>query len=176
MSTRQTIFSRDRIYRYTLWREWDLLLNPSYLMVIGLNPSTADETEDDPTIRRCVDFAKRFGYGALCMTNLFAFRSTDPKGLKATRDPIGPENDAWLCRMAFANDCGMVIAAWGSSVKTHLAKHSNRIAVSQRDKNVFAPGLLNLKTVHCLGFNADGSPKHPLYLPANTQPELYYPL
>ena len=90
---RETVFSPCRRWRYTLWRDWmdDVLEleeragnnSAKYAMFIGLNPSTADETRDDPTVRRCVGFAKSWGYGALCMTNIFAWRDTDPAGMKA---------------------------------------------------------------------------------------------
>ena len=76
-------FSECRKYRYTLWRRWDGLFASGYAMFIGLNPSTADETNDDPTIRRCIGYARDWGYGGLCMTNLFAFRATLPKNMKA---------------------------------------------------------------------------------------------
>lgn len=80
-------------------------------MFVGLNPSTADELLDDPTIRRCVAFARSWGYGALCMTNLFAFRATDPDVMKSADDPVGPENDQHL--QDLANGASVVIAAWG---------------------------------------------------------------
>jgi len=83
-------FSTDRVYRYALWRVWDAAL-PSFV-VIGLNPSTADETENDPTIRRCIGFAKREGCGGLVMLNLFAVRATDPRVMMAHPEPIGPDN------------------------------------------------------------------------------------
>lgn len=99
-------FSEDRAFRYTLWREWDvdsltgcaddLPHGHQFAQFIGLNPSTADETRDDPTIRRCIGFAKLWGYGALCMTNLFAFRATKPRDMRQAADPIGPENMALL--------------------------------------------------------------------------------
>jgi hypothetical protein len=80
-------------------------------MFIGLNPSTADETIDDPTIRRCVIFAKDWGYGALCMTNLFAFRATDPAIMKAHPEPVGESNDGTLEELALSTV--VVVAAWG---------------------------------------------------------------
>ncbi len=92
---RQTILSKCRTYRYVLWREWDMV-NTEYAMFIGLNPSTADEIEDDPTIRRCVDYATRWGYGALCMTNLFAYRETDRELMQKHPSPVGADNDRWL--------------------------------------------------------------------------------
>lgn len=163
----RTVFSPNRVYRYTLWREWasasDLFARPEashkgagYLMVIGLNPSTADETKDDPTIRRCIDFAKRWGFGALCMTNLFAFRATDPKVMLVQADPCGPLNDDWLATVGAR--AGLVLAAWGA--------HGT---YRQRDVEVLA----RLGSIHCLGRNQDGTPRHPLYVPAITEPEPY---
>ena len=121
-STRMTdtIFSPCRTYRYALWREW--IGGDGYVMFIGLNPSTADETQDDPTIRRCIAFAKAWGYGGLSMTNLFAFRATDPKKMKAVADPIGPENDAHLLRLA--RDAGVIVAAWGAN-GTHRGRDAD---------------------------------------------------
>jgi len=108
--TRETVLSPCRTYRYTLWREW--MGREGYAMFVGLNPSTADERVDDATIRRCVNYAKAWGYGALCMTNLFAFRTVSPVIMKAQPDPVGPDNDGWLVDMAA--DAGVVIAAWGA--------------------------------------------------------------
>lgn len=165
-------FSPCRRYRYTLWREWDPDLltgcaddseNASrFLMVIGLNPSTADETNDDPTIRRCIGFAKRWGYGALCMTNLFAFRATDPEVMKRSLAPEGETIDShtsvncrWLLNTA--KEAGMILAAWG--------KHG-----SYRDRAQSVLRMLDLYTIHALTLNSDGSPKHPLYVAASTKP------
>ena len=105
---RQTILSPCRNYRYVLWREWDVL-NPTYAMFVGLNPSTADEMADDPTIRRYIDYAKRWDYGALCMANLFAYRATAPTVMKAVSQPIGVENDRSMAESA--EDAGVIIAA-----------------------------------------------------------------
>lgn len=164
---RTTIFSSCRKYRYTLWREWDptysdwlLAKNDNatkYLMVIGLNPSTADETKDDPTIRRCIGFAEHWGFGALCMTNLFAWRDTKPENMKKAVDPIGPECGQWLCKIA--DGAGMILAAWGKDGK-----------FTGRDRNVLSSIRAIGKPVHCLGTNGDGTPKHPLYIAAATQP------
>lgn len=152
-SERRTILSRDRKYRYALWRVWDYSEDPSYALFVGLNPSTADETIDDPTIRRCVAFAKAWGYGSLCMVNLFAWRATDPKDMLSAADPVGPENDAWLESLSIS--AGITIAAWGVN-GSHLG----------RDKVV----LPKLRVPHCLGLTKDGRPKHPLYLRADTRP------
>ena len=88
------IFSDGRVYRYTLVREWDAA-KPLFVF-IGLNPSTADETQDDPTIRRVIRFAKRAGCGRLLMLNIFGFRSTDPQGMLDAFDPVGPLNNKFI--------------------------------------------------------------------------------
>jgi hypothetical protein len=108
---RTCIFSDCRKYRYTLWREWGdiratLLPDPhfdfypgrpdQFVQFVALNPSTADEKQDDPTVRRCVNYAKAWGFGAMCMTNLFALRATDPKVMLAHDLPIGLLNIHWL--------------------------------------------------------------------------------
>jgi len=152
MDDRRTIFSPDRAHRYTLWREFDLT-NSDFVQFIGLNPSTADEVQDDPTVRRCIDFAKRWGFGALCMTNIFGFRATDPRVMKAHPEPIGPDNDAWLARIAAG--AGLVVAAWG----THGVFMDRGRAVQSY-----------LHNLSCLGTTKDGSPRHPLYVRADTQP------
>lgn len=129
----------------------------NYLMVIGLNPSTADETQDDPTIRRCIGFAKRWGFGALCMTNLFAFRATDPRDMMKMENLADIDNQHHL--LSCASGAGIVLAAWG--------KHGK---FAQRDITVMQWINGIGVELHCLVKNADGSPKHPLYVPANTKP------
>ena len=141
-----TTFSPCRTYRYSLWRRWGRP-EQGYAMFIGLSPSTADEVEDDPTVRRCIQFAKDWGYGALCMTNLFAFRATDPAVMKAHPEPIGPDTNAVLAELA--NNAGVVVAAWG-----------NHGSHSARDRQVIAL----LPNLHCLKVTKAGQPSHPLYL------------
>jgi hypothetical protein len=145
-------FSLCRKYRYDLWRRW---AEGPYCMFIGLNPSTADETNDDPTVRRCIGYAKAWGYSALCMTNIFAWRDTDPSKMKAAAEPVGPENDAHLVRLSSA--AAVVIAAWG----THGAHLERGDAVQKLIRNL-----------HCLKLTADGSPGHPLYLAKTLVPRL----
>ena len=150
-------FSECRTYRYVLWRRWDWQGYANQIMFIGLNPSTADETEDDPTIRRCLRFARDWGYGGLLMMNAFAFRATDPKVMKAAADPVGPGNDE-----AFGyrrSQVGMIVAAWGENCP---AKREQRVlqVIGQ--------------TIHCLGKTKSGRPKHPLYLRADTKPEVFW--
>jgi hypothetical protein len=151
---RSAVFSPCRRYRYTLWRLWDEAL--PYLQVVGLNPSTADEIADDPTVRRCIGFAARWGYGALCMTNLFGFRATEPRDMRAEPEPVGPENDVHL--RAIAEGAGMVLAAWGF--------HGG-----YRDRDRGALPLLG--TVMALGLTGGGFPRHPLYVRGDTQPIRY---
>lgn len=166
MSERKTILSPCRQYRYTLWRDFPVqnwltgaaMNSESYLMVIGLNPSTADETKDDPTIRRCVGFAKLWGFGALCMTNLFAWRDTKPENMMAVTWPVGAENDHYLLQSA--EGAGMIMAAWGKH-----GSHNGRACDALR--------LLNGFQIKCLKKNKDGSPMHPLYVAADTIPITY---
>jgi hypothetical protein len=146
----------ERRYRWWLLREWDASL--PRLVVIGLNPSTADEREDDPTIRRCIAFAKRWGYGSLTMLNLFAFRSTDPDGLYSIVDPIGWLNDQTLTEQT--RGAPMVLCAWGAGG-----------AILDRGPKVIK-SLLGLGRPLCsLGVTKDGHPKHPLYLRSDLIPE-----
>lgn len=148
------LFSQDRLHRYELWRVWDE--KKPRAMFIGLNPSTADETKDDPTVRRCIGFAQRWGYGGLTMTNIFAYRSTDPHRMKEFHDPVGPGNNVSL--ISCAADAGVVVAAWG----VH-GQHKDR----ERFVYNMLQGFVQLK---CLGQTKDGHPKHPLYLRADLEP------
>lgn len=152
---RETVFSRDRIYRYTLWRYWNS--GRGYINFIGLNPSTADERKDDPTIRKCIAFAKQWGFEALCMTNLFAYRATDPRKMKGYPKPIGPDNDRRIVECA--KGARTVVAAWG--------KHGQFMG---RDEEVWKI----VDALECLGTNKDGSPKHPLYLPLTSELQEWY--
>ena len=156
--TRQTIFSPCRNYRYALWREW--IGGDGYAMFVGLNPSTADETQDDPTIRRCIAFAKAWGYSGLCMTNLFAFRATDPRNMRAATDPVGPQNDAAILELAAASD--RIICAWGTH-GAHL-RRGDEIEIKLRG--------LNHPLFH-LGLTKAGAPTHPLYISYERQPVLW---
>jgi hypothetical protein len=144
-------FSPDRIYRYALWRVWAAA--KGFPMFIGLNPSTADETQDDPTVRRCIAYAKDWGYSGLCMTNIFAFRATDPKEMLAAKDPVGPDNDQWLTKLA--NQAAIKIAAWGTK-----GSHNKRDKIIRE----LIPDLNYLK------LTKDGSPSHPLYLSKDLVP------
>lgn len=146
-------FSPCRAYRYSLWRRWGSA-EGDYAMFVCLNPSEANETEDDPTVRRCVAFAKAWGYSGLCMTNLFAYKATEPEKMLAAEDPIGPENDATLQNLA-AN-AGVVVAAWGTA-----GAHLGRDAQVRR----------LLPQLNYLRLTKEGHPGHPLYLPATLTPQ-----
>jgi len=145
------IFSDCRRYRYALWRLWDD--SRPCAMFIGLNPSSADEAVNDPTIRRCIAFSRDWGYGGLCMANLFAFRATSPGDLKAADQPIGSGNDDWIIRLV--KKAGLVVAAWGN--------HGSYLGRSQ-DVRVMIPELM------CLKINQSGEPAHPLYQPGLARP------
>lgn len=149
---RQALLSPCQRYRYNLWRGWD---DRPPALFIGLNPSTADAEKDDPTIRRCVRFARDWGYGGLWMANLYAWRSTDPKGLCSADYPVGDENDNWLSSMAW--HAGIVIAAWG--------------AWPGPDPHRPAAVMDLVGGLHVLGLTKKGEPRHPLYMPAATQPQ-----
>ena len=145
------VFSDCRKYRYALWRMWNE--HKPIAMIIGLNPSTADQTRNDPTITRCISFARSWGYGGVCVTNLFGFRATAPTELKAHHDPIGKENDAWVHEMA--KGAAITVAAWGNHGK--FLNRSLEI-------------LPSLDQLHCIKMNKSGEPAHPLYLKAELKP------
>lgn len=145
-------FSKCRKYRYALWRIWDD--SKPYAMFIGLNPSTADETQDDPTIRRCINFARDWGFGGLCMTNLFAFRATEPTDMMSANYPVGSENNELIRQLAAR--AGVIIAAWG-----------NDGSYKGRSKEVVAM----LPDLKCLKINKTGEPAHPLYQPSSATPK-----
>ena len=139
------ILSSDRKYRYVLERAWDESLPKA--MFIGLNPSMANETKDDPTVKRLITFAKSLNYDGFYLLNLFAYRSTQPENLWKVKNPIGNTNDDYI--LEYSNLSDMVIACWG-----------NKGTYKNRSKEV--SDLLN--QLHCFGKNKTGQPKHPLYL------------
>lgn len=154
------VISADGKYRYSLFRQWESpALSVTFLM---LNPSTADADLDDPTIRRCIGFAKSWGYGKIEVVNLYALRAADPDSLYIAADPIGPKNASYLAD-AFRN---RTVCAWGTHPKA-------RAMGSVLEMTMAGIGVESW----CLGTTKDGSPKHPLYLRADTAliPWLGYP-
>jgi hypothetical protein len=156
VKNRETILSSCRRYRYTLWRQWSADASSPYVNFVLLNPSTADERNDDNTVRRCIDFTKRWGYSALCITNLFCYRTTYPEQLLKCKDPFGRFNKMWLIRIARGAD--LVIAGWGINGDYLAQDWHVRALIDRRAR----------KPLHCLGLTAQGHPKHPLFLPAIT--------
>ena len=138
-------------YRYTLRRVWDQRL-PTVLF-IGLNPSIADAEVDDPTLTRCINFAKAWRCGGLLMGNLFAYRATDPKQLNRVSNPVGPDNDMWLARLRSGVE--LAVAAWGY----RGTLYDRAAAVAER-----------MGELHCLGTTRTGAPRHPLYVRAIAAP------
>lgn len=143
-------------YRYWLTRRWSLLQEP--LLIVMLNPSTADAENDDPTIRRCMTFARREGFGGIRVMNLFAFRATSPEVMKAADAPIGTDNGRHLSgALARAADTNTpVLAAWGAHGS--FRDRARMAAISAKGHGA--------KLV-CLGVTKDGHPRHPLYVRAD---------
>ncbi len=158
---RDTLFSPDRKYRYTLWRHFDDLFprdeTGRFVAFVGLNPSTADETKDDNTIRRCIQFSKDWGFGVFCMLNLFAWRATDPDMMKAAQEPIGPLNDGVL--MDIGTKAALVICAWGNDGE--YMSRGSIVLTMLRACNV---------NLACLGITSKREPRHPLYLKKDLKP------
>jgi hypothetical protein len=151
------IFSECSKYRYTLSRIWDE--DEPICVFIGLNPSTADIQYNDPTLNRCMRSAMDWGFGSLIMLNIFAYRSTDPKGLYTQEDPIGKYNNKYLIEIVSKAD--IIIAAWGTHGE-YLNRGNNVIEM-----------LSSIKKLHCLDINKNGTPKHPLYISKNNKPFIY---
>lgn len=150
---RKAVISECGNYRYTLSRTWG---DERPCVFVMLNPSTADAEIDDPTIRRCMGFARREGCGSIFVVNLFAYRATSPADMKAARDPIGPEND-WTLRRTFETareHHSPVIAGWGAHGTFRL-----------RDFAVCKIAMDAGVQLQCFGTTATHQPKHPLYIP-----------
>jgi hypothetical protein len=157
-------FSPCGLYRYELRRVWKA--HKRTMVFVGLNPSTADESTDDPTIRRILGFADDWGYGTLVMLNVFAFRSTDPKALHERaargRDVIGSQNDATIRSTFAAHRRDKLVIGWGA--------HG---VLLERGRDVAAMAMSVHPRPECLGLTQSGQPKHPLYLAASTKAVRY---
>lgn len=145
------VLSSDERFRYTLWRRWEF--GPVCVWVM-LNPSTADARSDDATIRRCVGFAKRWGYAGIEVVNLYALRSTDPKVMLADPDRTGgSENKEILSdTLLRRSNC---VCAWGNNAEKSVAD-----AFVERAEDLIGPS-----NVKCLGVTKSGAPRHPVRLP-----------
>lgn len=152
--------SEDGKYRYSLWRTWDDNL-PSVTWIM-LNPSTADALNNDPTIRKCMSFAKSWGYGGIHVVNIFAYRATDPKELAKLDyfEACGPEANDYV----FRPGADMRIAAWG----VHGKLHDRGALVRDMYRETGVP-------LHVLKLTKDGHPSHPLFLKGDLKPVLWTP-
>ncbi|MEQ8755016.1 MAG: DUF1643 domain-containing protein [Coleofasciculus sp. G1-WW12-02] len=144
-------------YRYSLLREWNP--NSRKVAFIMLNPSRADATTDDPTLRRCISFAQSWGYGSLEVVNLFGYRATKPADLIKVKDPVGSENDRYLQEAVKRGN--RTILAWG-----------NRGILRNRCREVLDL-LTDCDPLYCLGITKIGCPRHPLYVKSNTELSIY---
>jgi hypothetical protein len=150
----RAVISADGRYRYALTRDTGQLGAEGTVLFVMLNPSTADANVDDPTIRRCLAFARRWGYAGLTVGNLFALRATDPSELARAADPIGPNDDEWLDRLAAR--ATEIIAAWGA----------HKLAVS-RARDVLPRLEHYCGTASCIGQTRALAPRHPLFVRAD---------
>jgi hypothetical protein len=140
-------------YRYHLWRQWNASL--ACMCWLMLNPSSADDKEDDPTIRKCIGFAKRHDCGGISVRNVFALRATDPTGLLRHPDPFGPENEDYLMSARNVSLLTILVLGWGTKKGgKRLAHHYKR-----------AENACVIQKPYCFGVTKDGDPGHPLYLP-----------
>lgn len=151
---REAILSDCGQYRYSLSRSWGD--SKKFVLFIGLNPSIADASIDDPTVRRLIGFCKIWGYDSLAIGNLFAYRATDPSDMMSADNPIGIDNDEVIMELARAAD--KIVFCWGS-----LGGYNDR---SMLLANILKP--FNSK-VCVFGHNKNGEPKHPLYLSYKTK-------
>ena len=154
-------FSEDGLYRWSLTRRWK---DGPLLTFVGLNPSTATATEDDPTIRRCIGFARREGMAGLRMLNLYAYRSTDPDKLRHVNDPMGVGNrPAWDEAFDESRITGAkIVCSWG----VHGILHGGYTIFIERAQRAGA-------VLACLGKTKAGHPRHPLYLKSGTLLETF---
>ncbi len=153
---RTALISPCGTYRYRLERIWnDTLPRIHWIM---LNPSTADATQDDNTIRRVISFSQSWGYGSAVVLNLFAYRTPHPKHLQQANDPVGPRNDKHLAELN-----APIIAAWGAH-SFAISRATEVLTLLSRQRNQSSGTL-----VLCLGQNKNGSPKHPLYVSGESQ-------
>lgn len=153
------LFSDCRLYRWTLWRHWDAPRGvagapPSLCAFVGLNPSTADEVQDDPTVRRCIRYAQQWGFSGMYMLNIFGFRATDPGVMRSQDDPVGVDNDHWI--RTIVSRCDQTVFCWGNH-----GLHRER---SQAVCRLLGRLRSRRRVMYSFGLTGQGEPKHPLYL------------
>lgn len=151
-------FSPCRLWRYSLWRRWSDCAPDHMVAFIGLNPSTADEVRNDPTVRRCINFAKAWGFGGMVMLNAFAYRATDPRDMKRQEDPVGPWNDVAI--LEIARSVPRVVCCWGAHGAWH-GRHGELVR------------MLQFRELRHMGLTKAGRPRHPLYLANATEPNVW---
>lgn len=151
---RSAKFDATGQYRYWLKREWDA--NGAAIALIMLNPSRADQHQDDPTLRRCIGLAQQWQFGRLTVVNLFAFCTASPKALRAVARPIGEDNDVHILQACASAD--QIVLAWG-----------NWGCLQQRDSAVLTLLEPWRDRLYCLGLNRTGQPRHPLYVPRQSR-------
>lgn len=168
---RTAVLSLDGRYRYQLGRHWDASKPVGAFLM--LNPSTADASVDDPTIRRCIGFAQQWGWGGLRVVNLFAYRTASPAELwsyakQHHREAMfGPQQEGARHLVAVLSSAKVIIAAWGSGPCTDAISVQAALGLPPRESW--------LRKMRALRVNKDGSPAHPLYLPASERPSLWRP-
>ncbi len=153
------VYSDCERYRYSLTRTWQS--SGRRVLFVMLNPSTATEVQNDPTVERCERRARALGFGAFRVTNIFAWRDTDPRGMRAAPDPVGPHNDAAIRDGVVW--CDQVIAAWGAH-GAHLERGAQVKALLHAAR----------QAVHHLGLTKQGHPKHPLYIAYAQPPQPWF--
>lgn len=153
----EAVYSDCEQYRYTLTRSWGA---GSRALFIMLNPSTATEVQNDPTVERCERRARTLGHGAFRVANIFAFRATDPKVMRSVADPVGPDNDAAILDSVGWAD--VILCAWGNHGQ-HLDR-GDQVARLLRQTGV---------PLFHLGLTGQGQPGHPLYIGYDRQPQLW---
>ena len=154
----EAVYSDCERYRYSLTRVWDP--DGRRALFVMLNPSTATEVQNDPTVERCERRARALGFGAFRVTNIFAWRDTDPRKMRAAADPVGPQNDTTIAQSALWAD--QIVCAWG----THGAHLGRGEAVERLLRDTKCP-------LYHLGLSKAGHPKHPLYIAYSELPKLW---
>lgn len=150
-------YSDCMAYRYALTRVWGTGAKALFVM---LNPSTATEVQNDPTVERCERRARTLGLGAFRVVNIFAFRATDPLAMRATADPVGPQNDAAI--LAGVDWADQIICGWGG--------HGAHLGRGERVEEMLRRAA---QPLFHLGLTKGGQPKHPLYIGYQVQPQLW---